>query len=86
MVLSEEDFNLELKDLIEVQQTKFCGKLCKVDLDEFAQIYIDAENNTSHNYNVFFARSKSSVIYKSFPVKSIFGVAEIIKRRIKSKK
>lgn len=85
MVLSEEEFNLELKDLIEVQQTKFSGKECKVDLDEFAQIYIDAENNTSHNYNVFFARSKSSVIYKACPVKSFFGILKILGNKLFTK-
>lgn len=85
MVLSEEDFNQELKKLLEIQQTKFNGKECKVDLDEFAQIYLDAENNTSHNYNLFFARSKSPVIYKLFPGKSFWGVLKILGNKLFTK-
>ena len=86
MLLSEDEFNDELKSLLEFQKTKFIGKECKVDLEEFAQIYIDAENNTNHNYDLLFARSKSLAVYKYFPFLSFYGIMKILRGKLYAKR
>ena len=82
MIITETDFAEQVRNILETNSTKYKGNERKLDLDEFAQIYIDAENNTNRQYNIIFAQSKSSVIYRCFPVKCFYGVANFFLRRI----
>ena len=82
MIISESDFSEQVKSILETKSKKYHGHERKLDLEEFAQIYIDAENNTNRQYNLIFAQTKSLVIYRHFPIQCFLGLATVMKRRI----
>lgn len=83
MIITETDFAEQVKNILENNSTKYKGHERKLDLEEFAQIFIDAENNTNKLYNIIFAQTKSFVIYRHFPVKCFYGVAKFLLTKVK---
>lgn len=83
MIITESDFEKEVKSILETNSTKYKGKERKLNLEELTRIYIDAEYNTNKQYNIIFAQSKSPVIYRYFPTECFCGVVKIILRKIK---
>lgn len=83
MIITETDFAEQVRNILGTNSTKYAGHERKLNLEEFSQIYIDAENNTNKLYNIIFAQTKSSVIYRHFPVKCFYGVAKFFLGRIK---
>ena len=78
MVIAEADFITEIKSILENNNTKYRGKERELNLEEFSQIYIDAENNTNRQYNHIFAQSRNPFVYTHFPIKCFCGAVKII--------
>lgn len=83
MVISEKYFTEGIKSILENNSTKYKGKDRKVDIDEFSQIYINAENDTNKQYDMLFVRSKLFAVYKCFPIKCFLGCAKCLYRKLK---
>lgn len=83
LVITEKVFNKQLKNCIEINETKYKSKLVKLNLDTFSKVYVDAENEQKHNYNLFFVKSKSIYIFLHFPIYIIKGLVDYISKRLK---
>lgn len=83
MVISEVDFTEGVRSILEDDSTIYKGKERSLDLDEFSQIFINAENDTNRKYDIMFAQSKLFIVYKHFPLESFLGIIKLLFKRLK---
>lgn len=79
-VPNEEDFNKELKNLLEDYYTKYEIEDIEIDKDEFSKKYLESFNNNIYTYGKEYLKMCSLSIAFKFPMETIAGIIYAIKK------